>query len=416
MTTRRAQCGAERGSVMTIALGFIVVLLVIAAGVHSLVINQVRSSARLRERIAADAVAKGGIARALAWFRANYQLPQSSALVATVPVALAAGNATVVLPTNHPDSYTDMFGQARSGVVTSFRQYLTSQTGAVGTFSLTATLMATQPETWEMLATAKVGQTTRQAGAVFIRNQIALFSSALFGGNYVNLSGNAMIDSYDASVGAYGGSNVLQKGNIGSNGNITLGSNAVVKGDAIAGPNMTVTGGTVTGQRLSGAATRSLPNAIVPANAANLGAISLSSSSTRTLTAGTYVASSLSITGQATLIADTSAGAVTLYVTGSVSIGGQGVMNTTGQPRYLSLIQVGGAGVTYAGKGDYSGSIYAPQSVLTLSGQGTLYGAFDGVAIEQSGNGVIHYDQSLKTIVAPVGGPLHMAMAWTSPS
>jgi hypothetical protein len=406
----------DAGSVMTVALGFSVVLLIMAAGVHGLVINQIRGSARLHERIAAEALAKGGIARALAWFHAtDYQLPEAKSLIQSVPVQRAAGNSPLVLPTNHPDAYIDMLGKARTAVVGDFQKYLSDQVNTVGKFSVHATLMASQPETWELISSAQVGPTQREVGAVFIRNQVSLFSSALFGSRYVNLNGNAKIDSYDASVGGYGGTNVLKQGDVGSNGNIALASKAMIDGSAIAGPGGTVTGGIVTGQRTSAQSTRSLPIPVVPATAVNIGAINLSSSATMTLTAGTYVASSLAISGKATLIADTSKGAVNLYVTGSVSIGGNGVLNTTGLPRYLSLVQVGGAAVSYSGNGDYSGSIYAPESVLTLSGNGTLYGAFDGGAIEQSGNGIIHYDQSLRTIVSTIGGPLRVAMQWTSP-
>lgn len=415
--TRRGPLADPRGSVLTVTLGFMVVLLVIAAGVHGLVLAEIRGSGALRERTAADELASGALARSFAWFRAtDYQPPATASLVASVPVLLAANKRVVVLPSNHPDSYTDVAGQAQKGIVASFQKFLSHQSGAVGTYSVDATLMSSDPERWEVIATAQVGRTTRRAGALFTRTRESLFSTALFGAQYVNLNGNAVIDSYDATLGSYGGSNVQKRGHVGSNGTIALASNAIIYGNGVAGPSGSVTGGTVTGQRLNASKTRTLPILTVPAAAVNVGAITLSSKTTMTLTAGTYVASSVAISGQATLIADTSKGPVTLYVTGSISIGGNGVLNTTGQPRFLSIVQVGGTAVSYAGNGTFAGTIYAPQSVLSLSGNGVLHGSFAGKAIEQSGNGVIHFDEALKTILMPGSGTLRLTMQWSPPA
>lgn len=405
----------DAGSVMTVALGCMVVLLVIAAGVHGLVLNEIRGSARLRERVAAEQVAKGGIARAMAWFRnAPYQLPETSWLAQSVPVRLASSQSTVALPSNHPNAYTDVLGQQRSDVVNSFRRYLVGQNGGAGTFDLSATLIATQPETWELISTATVGPTQRQVGAVFTRNQVPLFPGALFGSQSVRLNGNATIDSYDASSGPYGGTNVRSGGHVASNGNITLTGNSTIRGDAIAGPGDTVSGGTVTGTRGSAAAERSLPLPSVPGNAVQVGQIRLTGNNSMTLTTGTYVATSLSISGNARLIANTGGGPITIYVTGEISISGNGVLNTGTAPRNLNLVQVGGAAVSFSGNASFYGTVYAPQSALTLGGNGVLNGAFDGDSIHQHGNGTIHYDQSLRSIVAPA--LLRMVMQWTPPS
>ncbi|MBX3023742.1 hypothetical protein KF840_02420 [bacterium] len=400
---------------MVFALGFLVVLLVIAAGVHGLVLRQIQASGRDRQRLAAEALAQGAIARAVRWFdSADYRLPASSLVTAGVPVKLAANSAAVILPGNHPDAYKDLLGQARTGMVASYKKSLSQQALGAGTYSVESSLIAYQPETWEVVATATVGTTQRRVGALLVRSQASLFTAALFGAEYVSIGGNGVTDGYDASLGGYGGSNVFNTGDVGSNGDITLGPNAVIKGNAIAGPNGSATGGTVSGLRQQSAATRLLPAAAVPAGAVNLGAIKLSGGAKQTLTAGTYVATSLDISGGASLTADVSKGPIALYVTGAASIGGNGIVNTSGLPSNFSLVQVGGAAVTYSGNSTFAGTIYAPQSTLSLNGNGVLYGAFDGNAISMVGNATIHFDQSLRTVMS-TPGPLRLTAQWTPP-
>jgi Tfp pilus assembly protein PilX len=420
MSRIRLRCAADqRGSIMVLALGFMVVLLVIAAGVHAAVLNQLRGSGALRQRTAAYALAEGGIARAMAWFNAtNYQLPGAATLTETVPVKLLAGLTPIVLPSSHPNAYTDSFGQGRSGVVTSFNQYLTNQSGAVGNYSVVSSLMAQSPETWEIIATATVGGTTRQVGAVLIREQNALFGDALFGRDSVAMSGNGVIDSYDSSAGAYGGSNVFQTGNVRSNGDIGLSGNATVRGDAMAGPDRTVStsgNASVTGSKQSAPSAKQLPAPSVPALALAVGAISLSGNNTRTLIAGNYLASSLSISGNGSLIIDSTLGPVNLYVSGDISISGNGINNVSGVPSKFNLVSTGTAGVSFSGNANFSGTVYAPGSELNLTGNGTMYGAFVGARMRVSGNGAIHYDKVLKTITG-VPGPIRLMAQWNAPS
>jgi hypothetical protein len=355
----------------------------------------------------------------IAWFNTtNYQLPESKMLADTVPVAMLPGYAPVVLPANHPNGYTDALGQVRSGVVTSFEQFLVNQTGAVGTYSIATSLMARQPETWEAIATARVGSTTRQVGAVLIREQQSLFADALFGRDYVTMHGDAYTDSYDSSSGAYGGANVFQTGNVRSNQDVTLTGNASVRGDAIPGPDHVVsTSGNakVTGLIEPASSAKALPAPVVPSDAMNLGAIDVGGDATTTLAAGTYRVSSLTVSGNGRLIIDTSHGAVNLYVSGPISIAGNGISNNSGIPSNFNLVETGTAAVTFSGNASFSGTVYAPNSVLSLNGNGTMYGAFIGGGLRLVGNGAIHYDQVLRT-VSGIPGPLRMMAQWSPPA
>jgi Tfp pilus assembly protein PilX len=405
----------DRGSALLFALGFMTVVLVIALGVHTLVGIELRAAGTQRRRVAAEYLAEGALARSIGWFNTTgYRVPQTSLLTAAVPVSLAANNNPVVLPSNHPNGYTDAGGAARSEVVTSFNASLTSQSVGGGSYSVTASLMNTAPETWEVVANAQQGGVQRRVGGLLIREQTSFFNSALFGSDSLSLNGNANTDAYDSTKGAYGGSNRTANGDIGSNGNITLKGNATINGNATAGPNMTTTmtgNAAVTGSTTPASTVRSLDAVSVPAGTTDLGAIGLSGNHTQTLTSGTYVASSISIGGDAKLIIDASSGPVNIYVTGAISAAGNGIANGSGNPQNLFIAQVGGGDVTYSGNLEFFGSIYAPSSALTLNGNATLYGAFVGKSISSNGNGAIHYDQSLQNLSGPPG-PLRLVAQW----
>jgi hypothetical protein len=406
---------SERGSAVIVALGFMVLVFVIGAGVQGLVVGQLRGSGSLRERTAADHLAQGGLARALGWFQSvDYQLPQSSQLQGAVPVTLVNGGGAVVLPTNHPDGYIDASGKARSDVVKSFNSYLTAQENDVGRYNVTASLIASQPETWEVLVAAEVGTTARNARALLVRKQESLFGDALFGRSSVTLSENAYTDGYDASSGAYGGSNILATGHVGSNGPISLSGNAVVEGDARPGPGESVTfadSARVRGSTAPAGSAKTLPVPTIPGDAVDLGAISLRGNRALRLSSGSYLLSSLSITGNGQLTADNSNGAVTLYVTGTIAIRGNGIRNLSGMPGLLAIVQVGGANVTVGGGAALYGTIYAPDSSLTINGAGHRYGSFIGNVVSLSGTGGVHYDQALRAATASAG-PLRVMVEW----
>lgn len=407
---------SERGSAVIVALGFMVLVLVIGAGVQGLVAGQLRGSGSLRERTAADYLAQGGVARAVGWFQAvDYRLPRSSELQGAVPVTLVEGGGAVVLPTNHPDDYVDATGRARRGVVKSFNSHLTGQENKVGRYNVSASLISSEPETWEVLAAAEVGTTARRARALLVRKREALFTDALFGRRSVTLSGSAFTDGYDAARGPYGGSNVLQAGHVGSNGPISLSGTTVVEGDARPGPGEKVsfTGrAKVTGSTDPASGPKSLPAPVIPDDAVNLGAVTLNSNRTLTLTAGNYRLSSLSITANGQLIVDAGTGPVNLYVTGTVRISGNGISNLSRTPSRLSIVQVGGASVTVGGGAALYGTIYAPDSSLTINGAGHRYGSFIGDVVSLSGTGGVHYDQGLRTATGSAG-PLRVIAEWS---
>ena len=111
-----------------------------------------------------------------------------------------------------------------------------------------------------------------------------------------------------------------------------------------------------------------------------------------------------------TLEIDASDGPVVLYVTGAISISGNGVSNAL-QPKDFNLVQVGGSPVHFSGNATYTGTVYAPGSALSVSGNGVFFGSYVGASISLNGNADVHYDRSLRSLSGPPG-PLRVVAQW----
>jgi len=246
----------------------------------------------------------------------------------------------------------------------------------------------------------------------------SLFQDGIFARDTIQMSGNAYTDAYDSSKGPYSAASRSNNGHVRTNGNIALSGNATIGGNAIPGPNQQVTmagNAAVTGSTTAATSPASYTPVTVPGGATSLGALSVSGNKTRTLTAGTYVASSISITGNAKLIINASGGPVNLYVTGNISVAGNGIANATNLPSNLMIYQSGNSGIAFSGNADFYGTIYAPESPLTVSGNGNMFGAFVTSTLQNSGNGGIHFDQALKSIPGGAGS-IKLTSMWTLPS
>jgi hypothetical protein len=253
------------------------------------------------------------------------------------------------------------------------------------------------------------------------------FTAAAFAGSNLAGNGNTTVNSYDSTINPNPttfqntGANVGTNGTASFTGNANVGGNLTVlsngNNNAIGGPNVKVHGnivsnGTVTGFNSSNVDGQVLQNQsnppqtlppapTAPAGATDLGAVSLSGNRTMTLTAGNYVLSSLSIAGNARLNIDSSKGPVNIYVQGAgstagINIGGNGIVNN-GQPANLRIWYNGTGNTQIAGNGNFVGVIYAPNSNISISGNGQEYGSVIGSTVQFNGNGAFHYDRSLGT-------------------
>ena len=113
-----------------------------------------------------------------------------------------------------------------------------------------------------------------------------------------------------------------------------------------------------------------------------------------------YVTGNLSVTGNGKIIINDNA---VIYLDGTANIAGNGFINSTNAPSNLLLFSsYAGAsdGVTISGNGDFYGAIYAPDTEIKIAGNGDTYGSVIGGSFTVTGNGNIHYDESLNDLGA----------------
>jgi hypothetical protein len=230
-------------------------------------------------------------------------------------------------------------------------------------------------------------------------NAIALLPLATYGVvglNYISMTGNTTM-SYWSPDGA-------------SNGSISLSGTTMIYGDARPGVGQTIIGaaGRVTGSTQQLNAALNFPNANagnyqnvndnnqVPTISAGWD-LNIGGSSTQTIPAGTYYLHDLTIAPQATMVCT---GPVTMYVYHNVNVAGTTV-TASGLPQNLKIIVCPDKNgnppgpVTVSSSSSFFASLYAPQSPVTLSGSGDIYGSVVGQSVNMTGTSEIHYDLAL---------------------
>ncbi len=248
----------------------------------------------------------------------------------------------------------------------------------------------------------------------------ALFNNGIFGKTSVTMSGNTYIDSYDSSVGPYSALTAGSNGDVGTNGVLTMSENSLINGDALIGLGGSASGVTsrVSGEIFYSGNEVELPPVTLPdyfsglTNSGNLSlssddtmvipsgnyfyqTISLSAKSSLTINSNTniYVSEGFSISGQAVVSTNS---VVTLYIGGNGDFSGQGIVNNSGIPSGLQIYALGdGTSLSYSGKSNFYGIIYAPESTVSASGNASYFGAIIGDTVNFSGNGGFHYDETL---------------------
>lgn len=227
------------------------------------------------------------------------------------------------------------------------------------------------------------------------------FSGVLFANQVLAIRGNAQTDSYDSRNGAYSSSTVRSGGHIGSNRTerfaITIAGNVRVKGNAVVGPSadpsqvILMTGNaSISGTQTAAASATELAPVVIPGDAVDLGSISVMTN--QTLAGGTYRVSSLTVSGNGRL---NFSGDTTLYVSGAVTVYGNASLTANNLPTNLKLKVVGGHQVNFTGNTSFYGSVYAPLSMVALTGNNNLFGSVMSDSIAVNGNARVHYDEAL---------------------
>ncbi len=275
---------------------------------------------------------------------------------------------------------------------------------------------------------------------------------AMFGKESMHMDSNARADSYDSSLGTYAsqvsgsGSDAHghTNGDIGSNGGITLDSNAKVWGDATPGPshsvvlhdNAVVTGSTAPNNSLVEFPSINVPtytsygnvvvnsNTTIPAGNRTYGTVRIKNTKTLTLTGpGEIVISNLQMDSNCFLKVDDTNGPVTVYVIDNFILDSNSNMFALSKnPANLRLnllsdnvinpeINVQLDTVSISSNSSIYGVVYAPNARITLDSNFSLYGSLMARALDVDSNSFFHYDEHLGSALSS-GGVTYETVAW----
>lgn len=294
-----------------------------------------------------------------------------------------------------------------------------------------------------------------------------LWTNGVVSRGTLTFSGSAAIDSYDSTVGPWNSatnrsdrvtvasaSTALDPVVVGSSASIygyvaTTGADPVVGAGGMIYGATTPSGTTVDTSRIRKDFTSNFPEVTAPSTGTP---VSLSAvSSTLTLprsgdTAGsngryTYTTTSVSLGGSnelrirgpvdlivtgdvsfsgnsALAVGDggTSATAsFNLYTSGTISLGGNGMINYTDNPSKSTFWGTAASPATQTvsitGNNSFTGTIYAPNATITLTGSGDTSGSVIGSSVTVGGNGRFHYDSRLAEVEATLDTSFRIS-AW----
>ena len=126
---------------------------------------------------------------------------------------------------------------------------------------------------------------------------------------------------------------------------------------------------------------------------------SLQSNQSLTHPGGTYYFQNFTMQGGSSLMFT---GPATIYCYGTFNVGGN-TMTSGSKPGNLTIVMCKTPGGTAPGSltvgssAALYASIYAPQSAVTLSGSGDIYGTVLGLTVDLTGTSGIHFDLSLNS-------------------
>ena len=257
--------------------------------------------------------------------------------------------------------------------------------------------------------------------------------TSIIGLDSVTITGAALIDSYDSTVGYPASKGALA--NVLSNGAIIIGNSGKVSGNVRstrAGINMTgasiVTGNATAGTTVStsGSATvlgMKTNNALAPVMTlppvptcgppyssnsgisgtysynAGTGDLTLSGVNVATLANGNYCFHNITLGNSSQLKVN---GPVVIRLTGTLNTSGAtSLPNTTLIPSNLQILSSysgSGNGVNFGNSSSLQLVVYAPRTGVNISGSVPLFGTVIGKSITLGNSGAIHYDTRLQTI------------------
>jgi Tfp pilus assembly protein PilX len=480
----------RRGFAFVVALLMVVLLAALAFLMISITNAEIWGAMNYRLMVQARYAAEAGTQETENWMIHSYIPPAS---ITTCTGGVVTNCYTL---TTRPVQYTGSIGTAASVVLsgisgvtanysdstvqTAFNTALNSQSLpglSNATYSASATLLAMSAivgfgggnnylQTWQITSQGNItGLRNAQVQIVQVldRTATAIFADAIFATastcGAITISGGAMTDSFNSSVGTYAATKQSSNGNVGTNGNLTESGGPTINGslstpktgtgvcgagapDALTtSGGSSLTGGVIT---LPVALTYQTPPAPTPtppttsastsgacgtiAGCTSLGGssvafapgqygnINTAGGATVHLSAGTYNINSLVMTNGSSLVIDS--GPVIINVAGTgispaVNLTGGTLNNSGGKPSNFQLLYGGTAGLTLSGGAASYGLVYAPNAPITMVGGADWYGSVVGATVNDSNSASVHYDLALQTNAVQMGHYVTTNFSWS---
>ncbi|MCY2926055.1 MAG: hypothetical protein NT031_11555 [Planctomycetota bacterium] len=265
----------------------------------------------------------------------------------------------------------------------------------------------------------------------------------------VLIGGGSRVDSYDSTLGAYGGANIGSLATVATNstasGAVAISGGSVLQGSAVVGvggnPSSVVSvsgGGSMTGTKTAMSQAMTMPTVTSPSG---LG------SSTGNVTYGygtAIIASSMHVTnftmngggkvqisGNVTILADgpvsvgngttleiLPGGSLKFYFNSTLTLDG-GMANKVNGANLsrMQFLNLGTGAVTLGGGGALTGAILSPNGTVTMNGGSQMYGAVVAKSLSITNGAAFHEDKRMTTGTDPIttgaGSTKPKATAWT---
>lgn len=265
---------------------------------------------------------------------------------------------------------------------------------------------------------------TRSTGVLVKLSAPSMFNNAVSSETTMTMTGNAKTDSFKSSLGPYNAAtNRFFNGHIATNSvgssTVTMTGNAHVYGNILVGvggiaSSVINAASTMYTSAMAQSTNFSSSSVTLPSGITNMGAagggssswapapgrysgnVQMSGTAILSLSPGTYVFDSLKLSGQSQLILLNATEKTEIYINGgTLDLSGGSVANPSMKAGNLVVKVVGSGNVKVSGNGTPYFAVYAPDSAISVTGNGDVYGAIVGASVTWNGNGYIHYDEDL---------------------
>ena len=231
----------------------------------------------------------------------------------------------------------------------------------------------------------------------------SFFQHGLVSDVEMDIKDTSVVDSYNSKTGQYG-----KQGDILSNGELDVEDNAAVYGN-VAAANLDIedtsfvdgdaisedididSGATITGARVSQTLSTEFLPVDIPNGLEDLGVVMVKNTEIFTLSPGSYLLSELTVKNHGTLYIDNADGPVTLYLLGEVDLSDKGhVQFADPDPEKFAIYVAGGFDVDIDEESQFSGVIYAPDSLIEIEEGAEFFGAAVGHTVRVEQNAQVH--------------------------